>query len=156
MKLQRSRLKTKDPEKFGFRPKELLSKILTIYINLEEDKRPEFVEAVVKDSRSFKVELFEETLRIVKGGMIVPVEVAAAFERLVEKVKEVAQSNMEVSPQLCMWLQAIERERESVSQPVSQSTPCPVRPNPLLIHSHRLKRRSVTSPMSSVTPSTAT
>lgn len=102
VKLQRSRLETEEPEKYGFRQKELLGKILSIYINLEEENRPEFVEAIVKDTRSFKVELFEEALRIIRNGLVVPVETAmpgeaaTMFERLVEKVKEAAQSNMEV------------------------------------------------------------
>jgi hypothetical protein len=57
-------LKVDDPDKYFFKPKELLAEITQIYINLGEEK--EFVRAVASDGRSYKKEVFEKLARVLK------------------------------------------------------------------------------------------
>ncbi|WBW74100.1 ubiquitin-protein ligase E4 Ufd2 [Schizosaccharomyces osmophilus] len=57
-------LKVRDPTKYKFDPKSLLSTILDVYLNLcNEDN---FVEAVAHDGRSYSKEIFERALGIVR------------------------------------------------------------------------------------------
>lgn len=51
-----SSLKVKEPEKYGFDPKEMLADISMVYCNL--GKQQKFVEAVARDGRSFDFKLF--------------------------------------------------------------------------------------------------
>ncbi|KAF8558253.1 hypothetical protein OG21DRAFT_1455716 [Imleria badia] len=50
-------LRVKEPEKYHFDPRQLLSDILQVYLNLSD--REEFARAVANDGRSYKKELFE-------------------------------------------------------------------------------------------------
>ncbi|EPX70586.1 ubiquitin-protein ligase E4 [Schizosaccharomyces octosporus yFS286] len=57
-------LKVRDPTKYNFDPKSLLSTILDVYLNLcNEDN---FVEAVAHDGRSYSKEIFDRALGIVR------------------------------------------------------------------------------------------
>ncbi|ORY44773.1 hypothetical protein BCR33DRAFT_659465, partial [Rhizoclosmatium globosum] len=49
-------LKVKNPEKYRFNPKSLLTKLVDIYLNLAH--RSEFVNAVAKDERSYRKDVF--------------------------------------------------------------------------------------------------
>ncbi|ODV60292.1 ubiquitin-ubiquitin ligase UFD2 ASCRUDRAFT_76309 [Ascoidea rubescens DSM 1968] len=51
-----TQLKVKDPLKFNFQPRQLLLNICKIFVNLSRER--EFLNAVSRDSRSFKHELF--------------------------------------------------------------------------------------------------
>ena len=55
-------LHVKDPEKYKFRPKVLLTDILEIYLNLSD--QGEFARAVANDGRSYRKELFETAAAI--------------------------------------------------------------------------------------------
>ncbi len=57
-------LKVSDPDKYLFKPKELLAEITQIYINLGEEK--EFIRAVASDGRSYSKEVFEKLARVLK------------------------------------------------------------------------------------------
>ena len=58
-------LKVKNPEKYGFKPKDLLRDIVDVYINLSSDpKRGEFVTAVARDGRSYNRKHFEKAASI--------------------------------------------------------------------------------------------
>lgn len=57
-------LKVKNPEKYNFNPKELLSEIVDTYVHFS--KFEEFVTAVATDSRSFKPEVFHKVIAILK------------------------------------------------------------------------------------------
>lgn len=63
-------LKVKDPSKYSFNPKSLLTSLSTVYINLAA--QPEFVSAVARDGRSFRKELFERAVHILgnKTGLV--------------------------------------------------------------------------------------
>nr|GMC73565.1 probable ubiquitin conjugation factor E4 [Ipomoea batatas]GME16881.1 probable ubiquitin conjugation factor E4 [Ipomoea batatas] len=56
---QRKSLSLKDPEKYEFRPKELLKQIVKIYVHLARgDKENIFPAAITKDGRSYNEQLF--------------------------------------------------------------------------------------------------
>ncbi|CDO55114.1 similar to Saccharomyces cerevisiae YDL190C UFD2 Ubiquitin chain assembly factor (E4) that cooperates with a ubiquitin-activating enzyme (E1) [Geotrichum candidum] len=55
-------LKVPNPEKYGFKPKDLLISIVRVYLNLSEQE--EFPVAVAKDGRSFKIEIFDRACNI--------------------------------------------------------------------------------------------
>lgn len=52
-----SNLKVKNPEKYGFNPKVLLVDFSEVYLNLR--KSPSFIEAIAKDGRSYRPEIFK-------------------------------------------------------------------------------------------------
>ena len=57
----------KNPEKYGWEPKWLLSHIIDIYLHLASDK---MAQAMANDERSFKIETFQVILQGInnKGG----------------------------------------------------------------------------------------
>lgn len=57
-------LKVKNPDKYRFNPRQLLSDILQVFLNLSD--QGEFVRAVAGDGRSYKKELFERAAGIAK------------------------------------------------------------------------------------------
>ncbi|KAI0927144.1 hypothetical protein AcW1_007520 [Taiwanofungus camphoratus] len=57
-------LKVKNPEKYKFNPKQLLSDILQVYLNLSD--QGEFARAVAADGRSYRKELFERAAGVAK------------------------------------------------------------------------------------------
>jgi len=79
-------LKVREPEKYKFRPKELLSDVLQIYLELGE--REEFQAAVAKDGRSYSVELFERVERIARKTAIKTEEELALLRVMVAKVEQ--------------------------------------------------------------------
>lgn len=81
-------LKVAEPEKFAFKPKDLLADITQIYINLGES--PEFIRAVASDGRSYSKATFEKLARILKNrGILIDREIEAllAFIAKVEEAK---------------------------------------------------------------------
>ena len=54
---KRNNLKVKDPRKYHFNPSELLKKIIDISLNFAD--REAYLDAVVRDGRSFKPEVFQ-------------------------------------------------------------------------------------------------
>lgn len=81
-------LKVDDPDKYVFKPKELLAEITQIYINLGNEK--EFVRAVAGDGRSYSKEVFEKLARVLKHrAVMVDAEIrqVLAFLAKVEEAK---------------------------------------------------------------------
>ncbi len=89
-------LKLVDPERFSFKPKQLLAAIAQIYLNLGES-RP-FIIAVANDGRSYTKELFERFARVLKNRAIMTDgEVAGivAFTQRVEDAKATIEAEEE-------------------------------------------------------------
>lgn len=65
-------LKVKEPEKYSFHPKQLLKALTTVYVNLAD--QDEFISAVARDTRSFRVEFFERAVHILQSkiGLVSP------------------------------------------------------------------------------------
>ncbi|KAG2129448.1 ubiquitin elongating factor core-domain-containing protein [Suillus clintonianus] len=81
-------LKVQDPEKYKFSPRQLLSDILQVYINLSDQE--EFVRAVANDGRSYTKELFEsamDTARRVPLKTEAEIGVVSSFVSKVEEMK---------------------------------------------------------------------
>ena len=57
-------LKVKNPEKYKFDPKTLLSDVIQVFLNLSE--QGEFARAVANDGRSYRKELFERAAQIAR------------------------------------------------------------------------------------------
>ena len=79
-------LKVKDPMKYRFNPKELLSMIVDIYLNLRSKQT--FVLACARDGRSYKRETFMKTTVILKKYALKPSSDVEAFEKLSDAVEE--------------------------------------------------------------------
>ncbi|EPY51744.1 ubiquitin-protein ligase E4 [Schizosaccharomyces cryophilus OY26] len=81
-------LKVRDPTKYNFDPKSLLSTILDVYLNLCNEGN--FVEAVAHDGRSYNKEIFERAIGIVKKHNLkssLDIETILNFVNEVEKFR---------------------------------------------------------------------
>jgi ubiquitin conjugation factor E4 B len=87
---QRKSLTVKDPEKYEFKPKQLLKHIATIYVHIARgDKEAVFPAAISKDGRSYSEELFASAGNILwKIG--VDTEIIQEFTQLAGKAKAAA------------------------------------------------------------------
>ncbi|PIA30355.1 hypothetical protein AQUCO_05600056v1 [Aquilegia coerulea] len=97
---QRKSLSLKDPEKYEFRPKELLKQIVRIYIHLARgDRENIFPAAISRDGRSYNEQLFTAAADILRrigedGGVI------HEFVELGEKAKAAASEAMDAEAAL--------------------------------------------------------
>ncbi|KAJ3309150.1 hypothetical protein HDU76_003712 [Blyttiomyces sp. JEL0837] len=79
-------LKVKNPERYRFNPKALLTGIIDIFLHLAH--RPEFVQAVARDGRSYKKEHFVRASEILSRHMLKnPVEIQNLMD-FVQKVED--------------------------------------------------------------------
>ncbi|KAF8340032.1 ubiquitin elongating factor core-domain-containing protein, partial [Amanita rubescens] len=79
-------LKVREPEKLNFDPKALLSDILQVYMNL--DDQPEFVMAMARDDRSYSKGLFERASSIASRANIKSEKELGQLRVLIEKVEK--------------------------------------------------------------------
>jgi len=82
-------LRVRDPEKLKFSPRELLSDVIQVYLNLSD--QPLFVQAVAGDGRSYSKELFKSASEICRWrGIKSQTEIVQlqTFADKVEKAKE--------------------------------------------------------------------
>jgi ubiquitin conjugation factor E4 B len=82
------KLKVNNPEAYNFDPRLLLQHIVTMYANMAGEDV--FLMHVVDDSRSYKTETFEKTVRILGNpgkGVVVDAESRDRFEDLVQRLK---------------------------------------------------------------------
>ncbi|MBW0490567.1 hypothetical protein O181_030282 [Austropuccinia psidii MF-1] len=91
-------LKVKDPKKFNFQPKILLSDLLQVYLNLWNQSS--FHEAICNDGRSYTRELFERAERIARKANLKSTEELNNLIKLVEQVEELKQSGVEEEEEL--------------------------------------------------------
>eukprot|EP01092_Planopodium_desertum_P011333 TRINITY_DN5160_c0_g2_i1.p1 TRINITY_DN5160_c0_g2~~TRINITY_DN5160_c0_g2_i1.p1 ORF type:complete len:247 (-),score=20.39 TRINITY_DN5160_c0_g2_i1:64-729(-) len=87
----RSELKVKNPESYNFKPKELLTKLIDIYLNFS--KCEEFKIAITQDQRSYTHEVFLGAAKILRDRIPTYGEdKLVAFEIFVLSVQETALS----------------------------------------------------------------
>lgn len=79
-------LKVRNPEKYRFNPKALLSEITDVYLNLRDF--PPFVEAIARDGRSYKPELFTELQGVLKKNNLKGTPDIAALAKFAAMVEE--------------------------------------------------------------------
>ena len=78
----------KNPEKYSFNPRVLLSTIIDIYLNL---RQTEFIRAIAQESRSYRAEHFHKAIRILRKFGLKPDNELAQLEKLVEHVEQIRQ-----------------------------------------------------------------
>ncbi|KAJ9562103.1 hypothetical protein OSB04_007263 [Centaurea solstitialis] len=87
---QRKSLSLKDPEKYEFRPKQLLKQIVNIYVHLARgDNEGIFPSAITKDGRSYNDQLFTEAANVLRRIGEDP-RIIQAFDDLGKKAKAAA------------------------------------------------------------------
>nr|XP_043615254.1 probable ubiquitin conjugation factor E4 [Erigeron canadensis] len=92
---QRKSLTLKDPEKYEFRPKQLLKQIVNIYVHLAKgDHENIFPSAITKDGRSYNDQLFTEASSVLRRIGEDP-RVIQAFDNLGQKAKAAASEAMD-------------------------------------------------------------
>jgi ubiquitin conjugation factor E4 B len=92
---QRKSLTVKDPKKYEFKPKQLLTKIATIYVHIARgDKEDIFPAAISKDGRSYNEQLFASAGNILWKIGVDP-QIIQEFTQLAGKAKTAASEAMD-------------------------------------------------------------
>jgi ubiquitin conjugation factor E4 B len=78
----------KNPEKYSFNPRMLLSTIIDIYLNL---RQTDFIKAIAQESRSYRAEHFYKAIRILRKFGLKPENELAQLEKFVEHVEQARQ-----------------------------------------------------------------
>lgn len=80
-----SELKVKNPEKYSFNPKNLLINISKIFVNLSQEE--EFINAVSRDGRSFKISTFNRATDILNKHHLVSPAFLSKFKQFAEQAE---------------------------------------------------------------------
>lgn len=83
-------LKVKNPEKYGFEPKTLLDRLTQIYVNLDSE---EFAQAVARDQRSYKKELFDDAAKHLHKTLLKTEAEIHLFKEFAAKVERKVKEN---------------------------------------------------------------
>ncbi|XP_039250624.2 ubiquitin conjugation factor E4 B-like isoform X1 [Styela clava] len=75
----------KKPEKYGFYPKKLLSRIIDLYLNLN---CPQFIKCLARDERSYSKEIYDEATKKMEKLLIKPQMEIQAFAELARQVEQ--------------------------------------------------------------------
>ncbi|CAG9460858.1 unnamed protein product [Pedinophyceae sp. YPF-701] len=93
---ERRKLRVKDAEKYGFKPKQLLQQIIRVYINLARaDADGRLVKAIAGDSRSYNAALMSDTIELLRTKAIVAPGDIDAFADLAARCAEAAAAGAE-------------------------------------------------------------
>ncbi|KAJ7600622.1 ubiquitin elongating factor core-domain-containing protein [Mycena floridula] len=79
-------LSVRNPEKYKFSPKDLLSDIIQVFLNLSD--QPKFIEAVAADGRSYSKSVFESAQTIIFRRALKSSAEIEQLQKFVEKVEE--------------------------------------------------------------------
>lgn len=90
-------LKVKNSEKYQFRPRELLSELIDIYLHLN---CPDFVLAVAKDGRSYRKEWFMKASGILRKHGLKHIDEIAALEKFTDDVEVAVRTGLEEEEEL--------------------------------------------------------
>lgn len=92
------KLKVRNPEKYRFEPKSLLSTIADVYLNLRSKKS--FINAIAKDGRSYKKDLFIRATQIFKKYSTKSLDDIDNLLALVNDVEEVKKNDQDNEEEL--------------------------------------------------------
>lgn len=87
-----SNLVIRNPEAYGFRPKEFLRNILKIYLEMKEQK---YLETIVSDFSYFNIQLFMKALQIVETKSILTCTDAEDFRVFVKNLEDTQKETVE-------------------------------------------------------------
>ena len=79
-------LKVREPEKLKFNPRELLSDLIQVFLNLSD--QPKFIQAVAGDGRSYSKELFKSAVEIGRWRAIKSETEIIQLQAFADKVEE--------------------------------------------------------------------
>lgn len=86
---KRRDLKVRDPERFDFDPKKLLTQICTLYINLaRHDTAGAFSRAIADDARSYRGEMFPEAALVLRQFGLMPEDEVQQLDTLAARVAQ--------------------------------------------------------------------
>mmetsp|Transcript_1783 Transcript_1783/g.3729 ORF Transcript_1783/g.3729 Transcript_1783/m.3729 type:complete len:192 (-) Transcript_1783:134-709(-) len=91
-------LKVNDPDKYSFKPKELLALVVEIFMNLSA--HPSFAAAVIKDGRSYDQKVLAKVHRLLRNHALKDEGYIAQFWAFVQRLKEMESDQMELDAQL--------------------------------------------------------
>jgi ubiquitin conjugation factor E4 B len=91
-------LRVKNLEKYNFKPKWLLKKIATTYLNFVGFE--EFPSAVAKDGRSFNFQIFEDAGKLLQRTKTIPDETYSKYSAFINRAKEEAKSQERLNEKL--------------------------------------------------------
>ncbi|GAX74152.1 hypothetical protein CEUSTIGMA_g1601.t1 [Chlamydomonas eustigma] len=93
---ERRKLAIKEPEKYNFRPRELLLSIIKVYLHLSSsDRQGVFAKAVAADERSYSPQMFPESEKVLmSSGLLDPIQ-HAQLEQLNRRVEDAAAAAQE-------------------------------------------------------------
>ncbi len=86
-------LNVRHPERFKFEPREMLLKLMSIFLRLGKEKK--FVESCAKDLRSFVPEEFRHGLAVLARNKLGTAGERAQFQRLIDVVEEMQKTSAE-------------------------------------------------------------
>ena len=99
------KFKIKNPERFHFEPRTLLSNIITMYTNMQ--KFDEFKQHIVNDGRSYSDETFEKAVKILNSttkSIVIDPEIKERFESIAKELKQLQENKGPVSNLLSLTL----------------------------------------------------
>eukprot|EP00271_Cylindrocystis_brebissonii_P000919 TRINITY_DN11118_c0_g1_i1.p1 TRINITY_DN11118_c0_g1~~TRINITY_DN11118_c0_g1_i1.p1 ORF type:complete len:1080 (-),score=209.96 TRINITY_DN11118_c0_g1_i1:1215-4454(-) len=98
---RRKDLRLTNPEKYEFRPKELLGQIVTIYVHLARgDHSGVLPAAISSDGRSYREEAFPEAAAVLRSSMAIDGRIIQEFEELGVKARETGAEAMDAEKEL--------------------------------------------------------
>lgn len=97
---QRRQLAVKDQEKYNFRPKQLLARLIAIYTNLARGGGENFAAAIARDERSYSDNLFKEASRISRQHALVTEADLQPFDHLASRAAEARQAQQALDEDL--------------------------------------------------------
>lgn len=86
-------LKVKDPQKVGFKPRDLLRQILSVYLNL--CTRQEFIQAIAADGRSYRKSIFDKACSIAHRHVLKSPSEIDAIQEMVARIEKVKAEDAE-------------------------------------------------------------
>jgi ubiquitin conjugation factor E4 B len=87
-----------DPAKYHFTPREWLGRIVEIYLNFA--KHQTFKEAVARDGRSFKYELFLNVVKFLHEHMLLPAPSIARFKTFITEASQLQSQEKDMEEEL--------------------------------------------------------
>lgn len=82
---KKTNLKVENPQDYGWNPRQLLSEIVDVYLNLSEKQA--FLESVATDDRSYRPEYFTEAAKILQRFALKAPEQLQEWDQLGERIR---------------------------------------------------------------------
>ncbi|PRT57087.1 E4 ubiquitin-protein ligase UFD2 [Wickerhamiella sorbophila] len=91
-------LVVKTPQEYGWNPRDLLARIAQVYLNLRQSD--DFVRALVRDGRSFSIDLFQRASSILKKRSLVSPQAIKEWDQLTADAEGAQQAEIDAEAEL--------------------------------------------------------